>query len=168
VNFDRDGTLVHDVPYNGDPALLAPVDGAAEAVARARGAGAGVAVVTNQSGVARGLLTRAQVDAVNAELDRVVGPFDTVLVCPHDDGDGCTCRKPAPGLVTGALAELGIAPHDAVVIGDIGADVAAAQAAGARAVMVPTEGTRTEEIDAAPAVALDLPEAVEMALSGAA
>jgi histidinol-phosphate phosphatase family protein len=168
VIFDRDGTLVHDVPYNGDPARLAPVDGAAAAVARARRAGAAVAVVTNQSGVARGLLTRAQVDAVNAELDRVVGPFDAVLVCPHGPDDGCSCRKPAAGLVRGALAELGVAPHDAVVIGDIGADVAAAHAAGARAVLVPTDTTRAEEVEAAPAVAVDLPEAVDMALSGAA
>ena len=69
VLFDRDGTLVVDVPYNGDPARVRPVRGAREAVARLRTAGVPTAVVSNQSGVGRGLLTRQQVDAVNTRLD---------------------------------------------------------------------------------------------------
>ena len=166
--FDRDGTLVHDVPYNGDPSLVAPVEGAADAVARLRRAGVHVALVTNQSGIARGLISRPQVDAVNTELERLVGSLDAVLVCPHGPADGCRCRKPNPGLIVDALDHVGIAPADAVVIGDIGADVTAGLAAGARAVMVPTKATRPEEIEAAPAVAPDLSEAVDMALSGAA
>jgi D-glycero-D-manno-heptose 1,7-bisphosphate phosphatase len=99
VLFDRDGTLVHDVPYNGDPALVRPVDGAAEALRRLRDAGIPTAVVSNQSGIARGLLTAAQVDAVNARLEELVGPLGPVLYCPHGADDGCRCRKPAPGLV---------------------------------------------------------------------
>src|SRR3954465_6471865 len=93
VLFDRDGTLVHDVPYNGDPALVKPVDGARAAVAAVRAAGLATGVVTNQSGIARGLLTRDQVDAVNAEVDRRLGPFGSWQICPHSPDDGCSCRK---------------------------------------------------------------------------
>lgn len=166
VLFDRDGTLVHDVPYNGDPALVAPVDGAAEVVAALRRAGVPVGVVSNQSGVARGLLTRAQVDAVNAAVDRAVGPFATWQVCPHGPEDGCRCRKPGPGMVEAAAAALGVAPSACAVVGDIGADVGAARAAGARSVLVPTPVTRRREVEDAPLVADDLAGAVRLLLPG--
>lgn len=166
VLFDRDGTLVHDVPYNGDPDLVRPIDGAVGAVARVRGAGLATGVVSNQSGIARGLLTRARVDAVNVRVDELFGGFGTWQVCPHGPGDGCACRKPAPGMVLAAAAALGVDPHRCVVIGDIGADVGAATAAGAGSVLVPTSVTRTAEVDAAPAVAADLGAAVDLVLQG--
>jgi histidinol-phosphate phosphatase family protein len=168
VIFDRDGTLVHDVPYNGDPRLVRPVEHAADAVRRLRAAGVGIAMVTNQSGIARGLLTQAQAEAVNAEVARRLGPFDATFLCPHGPDDGCRCRKPGPQMIEAALAHLRVAPSEAVVIGDIGSDVVAAHAAGARAVLVPTAVTRVVEVAAAPAIARDLGEAVDMALSGAA
>jgi HAD superfamily hydrolase (TIGR01662 family) len=168
VLFDRDGTLVEDVPYNGDPALVRPVPSAAAAVARARAAGARIGVVSNQSGVARGLLTPDQVEAVNARVDRLLGPFDVWCWCPHGPEDGCACRKPAPGLVLDACRRLGVSPSEAVVIGDIGADVRAAAAAGARSVLVPTAVTRPEEVAAAPEVAADLDSAVRAALDPSA
>jgi histidinol-phosphate phosphatase family protein len=166
VLFDRDGTLVVDVPYNGDPALVEPMQGAVEAVAAVRAAGLPIGVVSNQSGIARGIVTRDEVDAVNARVDALFGGFDTWQVCPHGPGDRCVCRKPAPGMVLRAAAELGVDPARVVVIGDIGADVAAAHAAGARAVLVPTPTTRQEEVAAAPAVAADLSSAVRTALAG--
>lgn len=168
VLFDRDGTLVVDVPYNGDPAAVTPMAGAVEAVALVRAAGLPTAVVSNQSGIARGIVTAAQVAAVNARVDAVLGPFDAWCVCPHGPDDGCDCRKPAPGLVLDAAARLGVDPADVVVIGDIGADVGAAAAAGARGILVPTPVTRREEIAAAPEVAPDLRTAVEAALAGGA
>jgi histidinol phosphatase-like enzyme len=116
--FDRDGTLVEDVPYNGDPAVVRPVPGARAALDRLRAAGLPPGVVSNQSGVARGLLTREQVARVE-EL-------------------------------------LGVPADRCVVVGDIGADVAAGRAAGARAVPVPTAVTRAEEVATAPVVAGDL------------
>ena len=88
VLFDRDGTLVVDVPYNGDPDLVQPVPGARAALDRLRAAGVPTALVSNQSGIARGLLTRAQVDAVNARLEELVGPLGPVFVCEHGPGDG--------------------------------------------------------------------------------
>lgn len=167
VLLDRDGTLVHDVPYNGDPALVAPVPTAVEALALLRSAGVPTAVVSNQSGIARGLVTRAQVDAVNARLVELVGPLGPFLVCPHAPDDGCACRKPAPGLVLQAARALGVAPQRCVVIGDIGADVGAARAAGAASVLVPTAITRPEEVTDAPHVAPDLLTAVRDVLAGA-
>lgn len=162
VLFDRDGTLVVDVPYNGDPARVEPMPQAAAALARLRAAGIPTAVVSNQSGVARGLLTRGDVDACMARLAAQVGPLGPVLVCEHDVEDGCACRKPQPGLVVQAAAALGVVPSQCAVIGDIGADVGAALAAGARPVLVPTPVTRHEEVVQAPEVARDLLGALDL------
>ena len=165
VLFDRDGTLVRDVPYNGDPELVEPMPGAAAATARLRAAGVRLGVITNQSGVGRGLITPAQMDAVNQRVDERLGPFGVWAVCPHDPADGCACRKPGPYLVAKAAAELGVDPADCVMVGDIGADAAAAYAAGARAILVPTPVTRPEETAGVP-VAVGLSEAVDALLSG--
>jgi histidinol-phosphate phosphatase family protein len=162
VLFDRDGTLVVDVPYNGDPDRVRPVPQAAPALARLRAAGIPTAVVTNQSGIARGLLTRADADACHARLAELVGPLGPVLVCEHGPDEGCSCRKPAPGLVLQAARALGVDPVDCAVVGDIGADVGAALAAGARPVLVPTAVTRPEEVAAAPHVAADLLGALDL------
>ncbi|MBD0324647.1 MAG: HAD family hydrolase, partial [Aldersonia sp.] len=129
-----------------------------------------VGVVSNQSGVARGLITPRELHAVNGRVDEMLGPFDTWQVCVHGPEDDCACRKPKPGMVTAAAAELGVQPAECVLVGDIGADVGAAQAAGARAVLVPTKRTRAEEIEYAKRTALvapDLISAVELALAGA-
>lgn len=165
VLFDRDGTLVVDVPYNGDPAAVRPMPSAAAALDRVRAAGVPVGVVSNQSGIARGLLDAGQVDAVNARVDELLGPFAVWRWCPHGADDGCACRKPAPGMVLDAAAGLGVAPDEVAVIGDIAADVGAADAAGARAVLVPTAATRREEVEDARArgrLADDLLGAVEL------
>jgi len=162
VLFDRDGTLVHDVPYNGDPAKVVLVDGAVEALARVRAAGLATGVVTNQSGIARRIITRAQADATTAEAVRRLGGVDVVQSCPHGPGDGCPCRKPAPGMVLAAAVRLGLAPGQVAVVGDIGADVGAARAAGARGVLVPTATTRPEDVEAARAAGVLAPD-----LSGA-
>jgi len=162
VLFDRDGTLIEDVPYNGDPQRVRPMPHAAQVLAGLRAAGIPCAVVSNQSGIARGLITRGQVDAVNRRVDELLGPFDAWMVCPHGPEDGCRCRKPAPGMVLQACRELGVEPAAAAVIGDIGADLEAAAAAGARAVLVPTPVTRREEIAAAALVAPDLAAALAL------
>jgi histidinol-phosphate phosphatase family protein len=109
-----------------------------------------------------------QVEAVNRRLEQLLGPMDSWAVCPHGPADFCECRKPAPGLVLQAARALGVAPERCVVVGDIGSDVEAALAAGARAILVPTPRTRPEEVAAAPEVARDLLEAVDRALGGRA
>jgi hypothetical protein len=105
-------------------------------------------------------------DAVNARVSELLGPFEAFEVCPHDAGDGCACRKPAPGLLERACAEAGVDPTRAVMIGDIGADVQAAAAAGVRAVLVPTPETRVEEVRTADRVAPSLADAVSLVLEG--
>jgi histidinol-phosphate phosphatase family protein len=166
VLLDRDDTLVLDVPYNGDPAKVEPMPGAREALRRLRAEGIPTAVVTNQSGIGRGILTQDQMESVNARIVELLGPLGPWLFCPHLPEDDCDCRKPAPGLIRQAAKRLGVAPEGCVVIGDIGADVEAAHAAGAGAVLVPTPRTRPEEVAAAPVVAPDLATAIGLALAG--
>lgn len=169
VLFDRDGTLIHDVPYLADPAQVRPVDGAITALNRLRSTGVAIGIVSNQSGVARGLIRPEQLAEVNARVDRLLGPFDTWQVCPHRDEDACNCRKPEAGLVRAAARQLGVEPRDCVLIGDIGADVQAALRAGAGAVLVPTPQTRAAEIAHARhagRLAPDLGAAVQLALAG--
>jgi histidinol-phosphate phosphatase family protein len=165
--FDRDDTLITDVPYLADAARVRPVPGAAVALDRLRAAGIPVGVVSNQSGVARGLISPEQLAEVNARVDELLGPFGTWQVCMHGDDDGCACRKPRPGLVRRAAEALGVPVAGCVVVGDTGADVDAAITAGAAAILVPTEHTRPEEIvhaRRAARVAEDLGEAVAFAL----
>jgi HAD superfamily hydrolase (TIGR01662 family) len=160
VLFDRDGTLVQDVPHNGDPGLVAPMPGAAAALSLLRSAGIRVGVVSNQSAVGRGVLRAADVDTVNRRVHELLGPFDVWAWCPHTAGDGCPCRKPRPGLVLQAMQTLGVRPDETVVIGDIGSDVDAARAAGARGVLVPTAATRHDEVRRAEVVHHNLGDAV--------
>lgn len=166
VLFDRDGTLIVDEPYCADPALVRPVPTAVAALGLLRAAGLRTGVVTNQSGIGRGLLTRDQADAVNARVEELLGPFDVWRLCPHRPEDGCGCRKPAPGMVLSAAAALGIPPERVTVIGDIAADIGAAAAAGARSVLVPTPVTRLTEIADAPVVRRDLLAAARAVLDG--
>lgn len=166
VLLDRDGTLIVDVPYNGDPERVVPMAGAREALERLRKARVPLGVVSNQSGVARGLIALDEVAAVNARVEELLGPLGPWAICPHGPEDGCDCRKPAPGLVLEAAGRLGVDPRRCVVVGDIGADVEAARAAGARGVLVPTDHTLPEEVEAAAEVAEDLPGAVDLVLAG--
>ncbi|MDP9888583.1 D-glycero-alpha-D-manno-heptose-1,7-bisphosphate 7-phosphatase [Pseudarthrobacter enclensis] len=160
VLFDRDGTLVVDVPYNGDPGKVRPMTGAKAVLDGLRADGIATGVISNQSGIARGLITAEDVARVNARVEELLGPFDVWEVCPHAEHDGCDCRKPAPGMVHSACRKLGINASEAALIGDIEADVGAAEAAGATGVLVPTPVTRAEEVAAARLVAPDLASAV--------
>jgi D-glycero-D-manno-heptose 1,7-bisphosphate phosphatase len=168
VLFDRDATLVVDVPYNNDPARVEPMPTAVDAVRALRSAGVPMGVVSNQSGVARGLITLPQLAAVNARVDEIFGGFDSWQWCPHGPEEGCDCRKPRPGMVLAAAAELGVDPCDVVVVGDIGSDLGAAAAAGATGILVPTPVTRRDEIDAAAHLASTLAAAVDIILGARA
>lgn len=169
VLLDRDGTLVEDVPYNGDPTKVRPVPGVKEALDRLRAEGVRLRVVTNQSGIARGLITREQADAVNQRVEELLGPFEGFEVCPHGPDDGCECRKPAPGMVKQACADAGVEPGRVVLVGDIAADLGAADAAGVAAFLVPAPPTRTEEVrdaEAAGRLAYTLGAVVDRLLRG--
>jgi histidinol-phosphate phosphatase family protein len=167
VLLDRDDTIIKDRPYLSDPNGVEPVPGAPNSLRRLRERGLLLAIVSNQSGVAKGLITPDELAAVNARVDKMLGPFDVWQVCLHDDGDGCDCRKPAPGMVLAAADALGVDPGRCVVIGDTGGDVNAALSAGADAVLVPTDRTLRHEISDAherARVAADLNSAVSLVL----
>lgn len=164
VLFDRDGTLVVDVPYCADPAQVRPMPGARAALGAIRAAGLPVGVVTNQSGIGRGYISEAEHAAVTARVAELLGPFDVWLFCPHVAEDGCGCRKPRPGMLLAAARTLGVPPAEVAYVGDIGSDVAAAVAAGARPVLVPTPVTRGCEIATAPEVCPTLTAAVALLL----
>jgi D-glycero-D-manno-heptose 1,7-bisphosphate phosphatase len=132
--LDRDGTLMEDVGYPNDPAQVRLLPGAAEAIRRLADAGFVPVVVSNQSGLARGLITPEQADAVHrrfVEVFRVsTGLTLPCYYCPHGPDDGCDCRKPAPGLLLRAVNELELAGLPGIMVGDKPSDVKAGQAAG--------------------------------------
>jgi histidinol-phosphate phosphatase family protein len=167
VLFDRDGTLIVDVPLNTDPARVSAMPGASDALLRLRAAGIRTAVVSNQNAVAAGFLSVEDVEAINARMTDLLGSLGPIFTCMHARSDRCRCRKPAPGLLEDAARALDIPLHDCVMIGDIGSDIEAAKAAGARAVLIPTPLTRLEEVEAAPFVARTLHEAIDAVLAGA-
>ncbi|KUH93132.1 HAD family hydrolase [Mycolicibacterium acapulense] len=167
VLLDRDDTIIEDGPYLNDPARVRPLPGAHRALDRLRRNGLLLAIVSNQSGVAKGLISTEQLESVNAEVDSALGPFDSWHLCAHDADDECRCRKPAPGMVEDAAAALGVHPSRCVMIGDTGGDVEAALSAGADAILVPTDRTLRQEISEAlikARVATSIDEAVSMVL----
>lgn len=148
VLFDRDGTLVEDVPYNGDPSQVRPMRGVREGLAALRARGLRLGVVTNQSGVGRGLITLRDVDAVNARVEDLLGRFDGWFVCPHGPDDRCDCRKPAPKLVLEAARAFGLDPAETVVVGDKPSDVEAGRNAGARSIRIDAAHTFEDAVEA--------------------
>jgi D-glycero-D-manno-heptose 1,7-bisphosphate phosphatase len=136
VLFDRDGTIVVDVPFNGDPERVEPAPNARILLDRLREAGLPLAIVSNQSGIGRGFITREAVDAVNRRVDELLGPFAGFFFCPHTPEDECDCRKPKPKLILDAARALGVDPACCVVVGDRESDVEAARNAGAIPLLV--------------------------------
>jgi len=132
--LDRDGTLIRDTSYPRDPTLVELLPGAADALRAAREAGVRLVIVSNQSGVARGLITPAEAAAVQrrvVELFESEGVhFDGAYFCFHGPDDGCECRKPAPGLLLRAASELTLSLSGSMMIGDKASDVEAGRAAG--------------------------------------
>lgn len=167
ILFDRDGTLIVDRPGSTDPRDVALMPFAREAVALARDGGYRVGVVTNQPGIARGDIDHAGLERLHRRVEELIGRIDGWFVCPHEPVERCACRKPMPGLIHAASRAFAIEPERCVVIGDIGSDIDAAHAVGARAVLVPTPVTRRSEIERAPSVARDVLDAVSRVLSGA-
>jgi histidinol-phosphate phosphatase family protein len=137
--LDRDGTLIEDVGYPRDPRRVRLLPAAAKALARLAAAGFALVIVSNQAGVGRGLVSRAEAEAVHAEVLRRFAAagvsFDGAYYCYHAPDDGCGCRKPAPGLLLRAAAELGLDPGRSFMVGDKPIDLAAGAAAGCRGIL---------------------------------
>ncbi len=140
VLIDRDGTLIRDFGYLKDPADVELLPGAAEALQKLQAMGFELAVVSNQSGIARGLLTVRDLLGVTAKLDSRLRDGGIAIrkyyYCPHGPEAGCSCRKPSPGMVRDALFELGVLPEHSYMVGDKSTDVIAGQRAGVTGVLI--------------------------------
>jgi heptosyltransferase-2 len=181
VYLDRDGTLNFDPGYLNQPEQLRLLPGVGQAVARLNRAGFKTVVLSNQSGLARGLITPEQLDAVHLRLRELLAAdgarLDGIFICPHHPDDACSCRKPAPGLVLRAQQELGLAPDHAshaIVVGDRAGDIGLARNIGARAVFVRSvRHPEAEQADMAASglvsdyAAQNLTEAAEWIVKGA-
>jgi histidinol-phosphate phosphatase family protein len=156
VCLDKDGTLVENLPYNVDPALIRLRPDAPEALVRLHRSGFRLVVVTNQPGVATGRFDVQALAAVEERLrDLCVAcgvPLAGFYYCPHHPsgigpyGVDCDCRKPRPGLVERALREQHAAAADSWLIGDILDDVEAGMRAGCRSLLLDI-GNETEWVD---------------------
>jgi D-glycero-D-manno-heptose 1,7-bisphosphate phosphatase len=166
VFLDRDGTLIEDVGYVCDAADVALFPWTVDAVRALNRAGLPVVVVTNQSGIARGLLTETVLHAVHRHLSALLeaggARIDAYYYCPHHP-DGtvpeytrrCDCRKPGCALIERAAADLDIDPARSFVVGDKWLDVGAARAAGARGVLVRTGYGAGQESEPPPGMSAD-------------
>jgi len=143
VFLDRDGVLNYNrSDHIKTPEEYVPIPGAAAAVARLKEAGWAVVVVSNQSGLGRGLFNQEALDAIMAKMRAVLaaagGGVDGVYYCPHAPGAGCECRKPASGLVLRAAREHGLDLKHSYLVGDQGGDIECGRAVGMRTVLVET------------------------------
>ncbi len=142
VFFDRDGTIIEDRHYLADPEGVRLIPGAAAAISRLSAAGFAVVIVTNQSGIARGLISQNQYNAVKQRLDAMLraegAAVDATYMCPHhpDVGGPCNCRKPGTELFTKAAHDLHLDLASSYLVGDRWRDVEAAIALGARGILV--------------------------------
>ncbi len=168
VFFDRDGTLMEEVHYCADPALVRVFPGVPESLRTLKEAGFGIFIITNQSGIGRGLFSEAQYAAVAEEFLRQAGreSIDASYYCPDVPGVPSTCRKPEPGMVLAAAAEHRIDLSASYFVGDKVADVECGRRAGTRTVLVLTGYGATQEI-AADIVCRDAVEAIGLILSEA-
>lgn len=175
VFLDRDGVLsVEGGDYVTRPELLRMLPRVGEAIERLNRANFRVMIVTNQSAVGRGLMTLDDLAEVHTRLQSEValegGRIDAVYFCPHRPDEGCSCRKPAPGMLLRAAAEHEIDLHRSYMIGDSPKDIAAGASVGCRTVLVLSGHTRAYEPCRFPApqpecVCADLWNAVEWILS---
>lgn len=167
VILDRDGTLIVEREYLADPKDVALLPGAGAAVRSLQQMGLGVVLITNQSGVGRGFFTLDQLALVQRRVIQLLAEegvrLDGVYICPHAPDAACACRKPEPGLLRQAAAELGFHPEDSIVIGDKPDDIEMGRRAGATTVLVRTGyGARFESSVAADFVVDDLVGAMRL------
>jgi D-glycero-D-manno-heptose 1,7-bisphosphate phosphatase len=149
IFLDRDGVIIEDTHYLASPDQVRLVPGSADAIAALNRAGWVVVVITNQSGVARGLFAPADVDAVHTHLSDLLAGYGARIegfyYCPHYPSADvpayrvdCACRKPKPGMLLRAADDLGLDLEQSWMVGDRESDLEAGAAAGTRTVLVRT------------------------------
>jgi D-glycero-D-manno-heptose 1,7-bisphosphate phosphatase len=149
VLLDRDGVINHDSDeFIKSPEQWLPIDGSLEAIALLNRHGYKVVVITNQSGLARGLFDADMLEKIHAKMQRMTeekgGKIDAIYFCPHGPDDDCACRKPKPGLFEAFAADNNIKLDGMTAIGDSLRDLQAAKAAGANPILVKTgKGQKT-------------------------
>ncbi len=140
VFLDRDGTLIHNVPYATDPGQVTLIPEAVAGLRRLRAEGFLLVLISNQSGVGRGLISSGEAAAVHArvvaELGREGIALDAIRYCPHAPEQDCDCRKPRPGMILDVARELDLDLASCLLIGDQPTDAQAGQAAGVRSVLL--------------------------------
>lgn len=171
VVLDRDGVINEDSPdYIKSPAEWQPIPGSLAAIAKLTRAGIKVVVVTNQSGLARGLFDHATLQAIHTKMNAAVraagGRLSGLYFCPHGPDEDCPCRKPRAGMLRDVMRDLGCSMSGVPVIGDSARDLAAAAEVGARPILVLTgKGRETLAQLRAPVECYpDLAQAVESLL----
>ncbi len=144
IILDRDDTIVVDKGYLSDPDGLQFLPGAASGLRRLHERGHRLIVISNQSGVGRGLCTSAQLEAMNQRLSTMVeaagARLTGIYCCPHRPDEDCECRKPRNALLMRAAREHGFNPADAIVVGDKGSDIALGKSVGATTILITAEG----------------------------
>ncbi len=179
VFLDRDGTLNYNPGYLKVAAELKLLAGVGPALVRLKGAGAKLVVVTNQSGVGRGIITLKDLEAIHARLEGLLeqkgAALDAIYFCPHHPDDGCRCRKPNVGMVERAASELQLNLRRSYLIGDHARDIQLAHRVGAKAILLTSVLVDAQALDrlkveqAMPdAVAKSMAEAVDWILEDAA
>ena len=140
VFLDRDGTLIEDTGYIRDPAHVRVLPGVIQALQQLRDVGFALVVISNQSGIGRGMITQKAADAVDKRFRELFAregiEFDAVLYCPHGPDDGCLCRKPRTALFEQAIAELFLDAGGSWAIGDKISDVTAGNNVGAQGMLL--------------------------------
>ena len=167
VFIDRDGTIMEDTDYCSDPKDVRIFCGVVEALRRLKARGFKIIIITNQSGVGRGLFTLDQYRAVESEVVRQLGDglIDATYYCPDAPGQHSNCRKPAPGMIVQATQDHQIDLSRSFLIGDKEIDVECAHNAGVRAIRVRTGIQRDVTGTKADWVADDVPAAVQIILN---
>ena len=160
VLLDRDGVINEDSPnYIKSPSEWSPIDGSLAAIARLNRAGRAVAICSNQAAVARGILSMETLRAIHklmqSKLTEKGGHVDAIFCCTHGPDEKCSCRKPAPGLLTRAMAELNHPPEHTTFVGDSLRDMQAALAARCLPILVRT-GNGANSESSARAIGVDL------------
>lgn len=151
IILDRDGVINHDSDdFIKSPAEWEPIEGSLEAIARLNYAGFRVVVITNQSGIARGLLDVEMLNRIHSKMRRMLsqvgGRVEAIIFCPHGPDDDCSCRKPKPGSFHDLAHRLRVSLDHVPAVGDSLRDIEAAHIAGARPILVRTgKGTDAEK-----------------------
>ncbi len=170
VFLDRDGTIIDELGYLGDPQGVRLYPGAGKALARLCTAGYLLIIVTNQSGIARGYFTLGAAAAVNVELVRQLRGVDAevagVYFCPHMPDAECSCRKPAVDMVRRSEYDLGVDLDSSWVVGDTAMDVSMGLNSGLNPILVMTGKDDKGDVPPGTTVAADLAEAAEIILEG--